>query len=312
MEDRIQEIMDRTGLDHAQARAIVEAELAEAAAPMRPIGQTSWAPPLPASPSSSAASGQSSESGRSRPPAAETCRHCHGAGYFVADVRYGHPDFGRLIPCECTKAAREQRARAAAVGILEQLDRELGQLRSCTFATFDPERPLAPVEDMGPEDQRAALYEALASAEAYAEAPAGWLYIWGPVGAGKSHLAAAVAHQVAAQARSVAYATAGGLLAYLRAGFSDGSADRRLLALQGVELLVLDDMGAQRAAAAGSWAAEQLFELLNARYLHERPTILTSNLPPDHLDPRLADRVAGMGVEIYIPASSYRRIRGRS
>lgn len=311
MEDRIQEIMEATGLDRPTAERIAEAELAASGPPMRPLAQTSWAPPRPASPPTSSRPGPGSGSAPSRPPAVDGCT-CGGAGYFVADVRYGHPDFGRLVPCVCTQVARDARARAAAQEILAQLDRDLGQLRGCTFATFDPERPLLALEGVPEDQQRAALYQAQAMAEAFAEAPRGWIYLWGPVGAGKSHLAAAIAHQVAAQARSVAYVTAGGLLAYLRAGFADGSADRRLLALQGVELLVLDDMGAQRAAAAGSWAAEQLFELLNARYLHERATVITSNLPPDHLDERLFDRVQGMALEVYIPASSYRRIRSTS
>jgi DNA replication protein DnaC len=311
MEDRVQEIMERTGLDRATAAQIAETELEIEAA----RGKT-WARPaapafLPLPPDSTTrelrpTTGKPSPA--PRPPAADGCK-CKGAGYYVADAPYGDPAFGRLIPCDCQRDARELRARAVAASTLAALDGELGRLRTATFASFDLERPIDLEE--GPaaaEVQRAALLEGLAQAEGYAETLSGWMYLWGPTGSGKSHLAAAVLHQAAAQARSVAYTTMGGLLSYLKAGFADGSADRRLLALQGVEALALDDLGTQRAAAAGTWAAEQLFELLNARYLHERATIITSNLPPSHLDDRLYSRVQGMAIEVYLPVSDYRRI----
>ena len=53
------------------------------------------------------------------------------------------------------------------------------------------------------------------------------------------------------------------------------------------------------------------YELLNDRYLHERPTVITSNRTPEHLEERLRDRVSGMAVEIHLVAASYRQIRRR-
>ena len=321
LDEQIQAIMDRTGLDRAQARPIALREeaarayqTAEAPAPQR-ITPGDWSPTSPSSTPPSSSPRPAPAPPHSSPTASSADCRCGGAGYYVADAPYGHPDFARLIPCVCTQAARQARAEAHAGNLLAELHRELGRLRHCTLASFDPARPLSRAVDIhgnawGEAAQRRSLSDALSVAENYARRPSGWLYIHGPVGSGKSHLAAAIASHLAAQGRRTAYATAAGLITFLKAGFGDGSADRRLLALQEASVLVIDDLGTQRRASAGEWAFEQFYELLNARYLHERPTILTSNLPPDHLEERLRDRVAGMAIEVYLVASSYRKIEG--
>lgn len=84
---------------------------------------------------------------------------------------------------------------------------------------------------------------ALEEAQRYAAQMGGWLERCGPCGAGMSHLGA-------------------------------WAADERLDALIQVEVLILDDLGAKYLTA---WAQEQLFVLLNARYLTDRATMLTSN-----------------------------------
>lgn len=320
LELRIEELMADSGLSRAEAREQALREEAERAY------QTSQAPaPRRINPQDLmlARSAPSEPRPSSRPPAsasasssadaADACR-CSGAGWYVADAPYGHPDFGRLVACSCTARERSARAAVAASALLAQLHAELGRLRHCTLATFSTARPVDRAIDVagvvwGEPAQRETLLEGLAAAELYAEDPAGWLYIHGPVGSGKSHLAAAVCNHLAARGRTVAYATAAGLMTFLKAGFADSSADRRLLALQRVELLAIDDLGTERRALAGEWAYEQFYELLNARYLHERPTVLTSNLPPSHLEERLRDRVRGMAVQIHLVASSYRQLR---
>jgi len=242
---------------------------------------------------------------------------CRGMGFYVADVPYGHADFAKLIPCACTEQARKARQDAATASTVALLKRDLGRLAGCTFASFDTTRPLSgavTVEGtaVGKAQQRESLLTALGQAESYADDGQGWLYIHGPVGSGKSHLAAAAGHAIAARGRSVAYVTTGGLLAFLRGGFQDRSADQRLASLQEVSLLILDDLGTERKNRADgpSWAEEQLFEILNARYVHQRATIITSNLAPDAaLDERLADRVAGMAMIIHLVASSYRQLK---
>lgn len=244
----------------------------------------------------------------SRPISTEVCR-CNGAGFYVADARYGQPDFGRLIPCVCTQQARDARSHLTRGQLLDALSAELGQLRSCQFTTFDLDRKLKPLTVEGTtytiRAQQAALQAALGAAQRYADEPSGWLYIHGTVGAGKSHLAAAIANTLAGRGVRATYASTPAHLSFIKSGFRDGSADDRLLALQQVDLLVLDDLGTEQDSP---WNRQALYQILNTRYLHERPTVLTSNGPIEALEPRIADRIRGMASEIYLPISSYRRI----
>src|SRR5262245_15524472 len=46
------------------------------------------------------------------PPTNEPCSWCDGAGYYLEAVPYGHPQFGKLLPCHCTQA-RWQTARTS-------------------------------------------------------------------------------------------------------------------------------------------------------------------------------------------------------
>ena len=39
----------------------------------------------------------------------KVCPVCKGAGYLVKDVPYGHPDFGKLYPCQCKVEELEQK-----------------------------------------------------------------------------------------------------------------------------------------------------------------------------------------------------------
>lgn len=244
------------------------------------------------------------------------CR-CKGAGYFTYAVPYGHPLFAVPQPCACTLARKAAEANERTAGALAVLQRDLGKMAGCTFDSFRLDRPLERAtttygEPVSEADQRRSLIAAVAIAETYADNPSGWLYLHGPVGSGKSHLAAAIAHRLVRQGRAVAYATAGGVMAWLRSGFADHSSDSRLLALQEADLLVLDDLGTEQKAAAGSWAYQALFEILNTRYLHTRATVITANnLPEDEFDARLADRVRGSGPVLEVIASSHRRLDRR-
>jgi DNA replication protein DnaC len=71
-----------------------------------------------------------------------------------------------------------------------------------------------------------------------------------------------------------------------------------------VEVLVLDDIGAEYLTA---WASEQLFILVNARYLANRATILTSNDRLEALPERVGSRIAEVARLVWLPVSDYRR-----
>lgn len=60
-------------------------------------------------------------------------------------------------------------------------------------------------------------------------------------------------------------------------------------------MLLLDDLGA---AKTSEWTAELTYRLINHRYEHLRPTLITTNLPTADLRTTLGDRIASRLAEM--------------
>ena len=155
-----------------------------------------------------------------------------------------------------------------------------------TFESFDLR------ENELPKTQADNMRRALELAVAFADRPADWL-VFNSVayGNGKTHLAAAVANYVADSGEPVLFVVVPDLLDYLRASFSPSSQsrlDKRFDEVRSAPLLVLDDLGTESATA---WAREKLYQLFNYRYNARLPTVITTAIPIEKIDPRLASRM---------------------
>lgn len=220
------------------------------------------------------------------------CPICQDAGYLRADVPPGHPSFGRLFPCQCKrKELDEQRA--------EDL-RRLSNLDAYTEHSF---------EDFDP--SMSGTEEAFEAALAFAQEPDHrWLFLAGPCGVGKTHLAVAIAkYAMQWHHMSVYFAVVPDLLDHLRATFdpNSGSAyDDRFTSIRNAPLLVLDDLGTENATP---WAREKLYQIINHRYSEQMPTVITSNVELRKVDERIVSRMLDHRLTQYIQidAEDYRR-----
>jgi DNA replication protein DnaC len=221
------------------------------------------------------------------------CPICKGKGFLIYDVPPGHPDFNRLTPCRCTEArlASERMAGLRNVSDLAALER-------MTFDSFLPDGSGLPAMT------RAELRSAYDLCFRYAQEPQGWLVLHGGYGAGKTHLAAAIANFNVDLGRPALFVVVPDLLDHLRAAFGPNSEiglDARLDAIRDASLLILDDLGAHNSTP---WAQEKLYQILNYRYNHRLPTVITTNQRLDELDPRIASRLADVDLSMVIAISA--------
>ena len=129
-----------------------------------------------------------------------------------------------------------------------------------------------------------------------------WLYLYGPVGTGKTGLVCVLAEQMIRElGRTVVFVCAPDLLdalkdTYRRYGQAADHEQRERLAesesdllgaLVEADLLILDDLGAQHDSA---WAIERLSTLINRRYNAGAQTAVTSNLAPVELSKAMGPR----------------------
>jgi len=118
----------------------------------------------------------------------------------------------------------------------------------------------------------------------------------GPHGAGKTHLAAAIANYRRQRGDSVLFIVVPDLLDYLRRGFAGDDAHSSFDAFDDMKtspLLVLDDLDTQTGIA---WVRDRLFQLLNYRHTARLPTVITTTLSLDELGSRLASRLVDHAV----------------
>jgi DNA replication protein DnaC len=158
-------------------------------------------------------------------------------------------------------------------------------------------------------EERNSLRSALGMAQAFAEAPSGWLVLFGVPGCGKTHLAAAIANRQVALGRPVPiFVVVPDLLDHLRETFSPGSStslDKLFEQVKSASLLVLDDLGTE---SATPWAREKLFQLFNHRYVARLPTVITSSRKIEAIEPPIQSRMrdAGRCMIALINVPSYR------
>ena len=137
------------------------------------------------------------------------------------------------------------------------------------------------------------------------------VFLLGPVGVGKSHIAQALGHIACRMGYDVLYTKAAKMFRYINGGRADNSWENRIKRHTSEDLLIIDDFGLKPLTPLQS---DDLYEVINERYM-KKSIIFTSNrgiedwqgLFPDPIIANSAmDRIAHNAHQIVMIGESYR------
>lgn len=124
------------------------------------------------------------------------------------------------------------------------------------------------------------------------------LYLFGPVGTGKTYSVNALAIELLKNSLDVRIFDLPVLLDQIRSSFSNDSQEiesRTIRDLSDIEVLIIDDIGVEKIT---DWVLESLYKLINTRYENSKTTIFTSNHNLGELASRTNDRITSRITEM--------------
>jgi DNA replication protein DnaC len=129
----------------------------------------------------------------------------------------------------------------------------------------------------------------------WAANPAGFLFVNGPVGTGKTHAACAVKKRLNYDSRYSSLVFSMDMFQELHKSFgkrTDTEEDaviRRYAPESSKSIVIFDDVGAQKVS---EYTTEAWFKIIDRRYRHNAPTMFTTNLTFKELAANVGDRTA--------------------
>lgn len=114
----------------------------------------------------------------------------------------------------------------------------------------------------------------------------------GSVGTGKTHLACAVANEIARKGYIPYFATVSDIVKKVKSTWvkgSDKTEDQVIKEFAQIDLLIIDEVGA---TAENEHDDRIIFDIINDRYAEQLPTICLTNLDRDRFTERMGERIA--------------------
>lgn len=139
------------------------------------------------------------------------------------------------------------------------------------------------------------------------------LLFYGSVGSGKTYLACSIAnslieqYQISVKIRNFAH-----IINELQKSSFDFDKNAYIESLVNTSVLILDDLGIERDT---SYAKEQVYNIVNSRYLKQKPTIFTTNLSYDTIQnckdsveyQRIYSRIIEMCIPVMVVGEDFRK-----
>ena len=194
------------------------------------------------------------------------------------------------------RISRQRRLRAGSPELCRQRF-EFFKLDYYTKHLRYPDKPITYFQGAG---------QALQAAEGFVQDfqnnphTSGLMFV-GPVGSGKTFLAAAICNALIDQGINLLFLVVPDFLNELRASYrhSEETDYRQLMErAQQIPLLVLDDLGAHNYT---DWTRNTLYSLLNYRVNHQLPVVITTNLSFGELDEHLGENHLGYSSLPFLP-----------
>jgi DNA replication protein DnaC len=210
----------------------------------------------------------------------------------LRELRLGH--MADALDVEVARATKERTGYGELLArLLEHEQRrraERSRERRLKAAAFPEMKSIEDYDFKAPTRIDARLVRELAALRFLSARESVW--IAGPSGTGKTHIAIALGIAAVDAGFSARYASLAEIARALHASIADHTEDRRLRALDRIDLLVIEDLGF---AKVSTEAMPLLFELFNRRY-QRRSTIVTSNLDGDSAEKSLGNQAIAVAI----------------
>ena len=115
------------------------------------------------------------------------------------------------------------------------------------------------------------------------------LYYHGGYGTGKTFLVSLIAKELVIKGKKIEFGNVPALLDEIKRTFNDPtvSAQQVLKRYLDCDVLIMDDIGTEKVS---DWSVVTLYQIIDGRYNAELPIIFTSNLTPEELQARYAEK----------------------
>ncbi|PRR70889.1 ATP-binding protein [Clostridium thermopalmarium] len=145
------------------------------------------------------------------------------------------------------------------------------------------------------------------------------LLIYGEPGNGKTYLSSAIANELLKQFVPVICVSINGLLSRIQETYSRWGKEAEADVIRGLcnaDLLIIDDLGAERKVGNSDWTKTMIYNIIDSRYRSNLPLIITSNLKinlkqtngvlTELYERRTEDRILEMCTPVHNTAKSIR------